>query len=199
MRYRAVVKLTSLVLWIFVFGALVVNSQTASPLPQDGYKDKPSGAGFTYRLPKKLISLDWVGFSGLLMLEGKKPGGILVCYPNEGESIADLKIRVRTDIARMFVRDKEKASKLEWSEQILQGQSVDGNESAAIHLYDSEVETIQLTLYERVNKNNGKVLVYGNFARKSKTSKKKDDSMTFLDNNGRGNKKFDEFRKSISP
>jgi hypothetical protein len=157
--------------------------------------EKSAGKGITFKIPDGVMPLDWKGFKGMLMLYRKRPGGIFVSYPNEKESIPELKSRAAAAIATMFVHDEKKSGELTWQLSSMPAHRGDKGELADVKLYDSEVESLQIVLYER--ERNGLTLIYGHFARKSKTSKDKDDSTEFLDQKGKGSPEFDKFWKTF--
>jgi len=170
-----------LILFLFIyFGAAVPNTS----------------AQIIYKIPDGVMPMDWKDFKGMLMLGGKQPWGIFVAYPNDGESLDELKTRAGKTIAKMFVHDEAKVDKVEWKTITVAANKGDASDTALQKLYESDTETLQLTFFERQGA--GPKLLYGYFARKSKTSKDKDDSADFLGEKGKGNKSFTAFWKSFS-
>lgn len=95
----------------------------------------------------------------------------------------------------MFVHDEKKVEEIVWQTKSVPVHKGDKTDSAIIKTFDSPNQSIQITTYER--EWNGLSFVYGYFAMKSKTSKSKDDSAIFLDENGKGSKVFDSFWKTF--
>ena len=155
-----------------------------------------NGDGIVFKIPKKVMPIQWASFKGLLMLDQKRPTGIFISYPNDGESLESLTKRAEISIAKMFVHDEKKSEGIVWQIKSIPAHSGDKGENATMKFWEDETQSIQITFYER-EWNNLK-LIYGYFARKSKTSKDKDDSGDFLDDKGQGSKTFDEFWKSFS-
>lgn len=156
---------------------------------------KKAGPGVVFKTPNGFMQAPLSEYKGTMFLNPKRPAGIFISYPNEGEKIEDLAIRARKTFARMFVHDANK--ELQWQQSQIPSHTGDKTETSTVNIYDDETQTIQITVYER--EVNGLTFIYGYFGRKSKTSKNKDDSSDFLDKEGNGVKAFDEFWKSIQP
>ena len=156
---------------------------------------KNSGGGITFKVPDKVMGMQWAGFKGLLMLYPNRPAGIFVSYPNNDESLEKLAVRAEKSLANMFIHDEKKSENIVWQTKTIPAHQGDRGTTATMKTYDDETQTLQITLYER-EWNNYK-LIYGYFARKSKTSKDKEDSGDFLDEKGQGSKQFDEFWKTF--
>jgi hypothetical protein len=191
MNKRHLALFLSVLAMLIVFAAANVQAQNKT----GEEAEKKAGQGITFKIPDKVMPMPWQDFKGVLMLYQKQPGGMFISYPNENESLDDLKKRAEKFIANMFVHDEKKAGELQWQVKSVPSHRGDKGESAVMKLYDGEKEALQITFYER--EWNGLSLIYGYFARKSKTSKDKDDSADFLDDKGEGSKKFDEFRKTF--
>lgn len=167
-----------------------VNAQT-----QNNGKNTAGNSGIIFKIPKGVMPVEWSDFKGVLMLDPKNPSGIFISYPNEGEAIDKLKARAEKFLANMFVHDEKKTEAIAWQTKSVPVHQGDKEGSGLMKVYDDETQTVQITTFER--ESNGLTVVYGYFARKSKTSKDKDNSGDLLDDQGKGSKKFDEFWKTF--
>lgn len=183
--------LTLLTLGIALFANGAVG-QTTHKTESDAKKSAPSG--ITFKIPNGVMPTDWKGFKGMLMLE-QRPSGIVIAYPNEGESIADLKGRMVKEIARMFIHDEKASGEIKWTDVEIPSHKGDKGDKAIQKSNDGEKYFVQITLYERESE--GAVLVYGYFAITDKKNKGKKDSGDLLDAEGKGSKVFDAFWKTF--
>ncbi len=177
--------LTLLILSIAVFGS-DVSGQSDSK--------KTNSPGITFRIPNGVMPTDWKGFKGMLMLE-QRPSGIVIAYPEESESISDLKARMVKEIARMFVHGEKASGEIKWVDTEIPSHKGDRGDKAIQKSNDGEKYVIQITLYERESE--GAHLVYGYFAITDKKNKGKKDSGQLLDAEGNGSKIFDSFWKTF--
>ena len=94
-------------IFVFVFAAIVnINAQTITTNKTEDQAKKSAGSGITYKIPDKVMPLKWKDFKGMLMLSQKLPSGIFITYPEESESLADLKIRAEKSVAaQKILRD----------------------------------------------------------------------------------------------
>lgn len=156
---------------------------------------KKAGNSITFKIPDNVMPMKWADFKGMLMLDPKRPMGIFIAYPDENEPLDKLKERAGKAIAKMFLHDDKKVEAVVWQTKTVPVHQGDKENSAVMKIYDDEKQTIQITAYER--QSGDSTAVYGYFARKSKTSKDKDDNGDFLDDQGKGSKRFDQFWKSF--
>lgn len=185
-----------LTLITILFFAINAFSQKVTTSKTEDEAKKKAGQGITFKIPDKVMPMQtWKDFKGLLMLSSEGPSGIFISYPNDGETIADLKIRAEKVLANMFVHDEKKTSEIVWQTKSVPTHKGDKDNSGVMKTFDGEDQSIQITTYER--EWNNLTLVYGYFARKSKTSKDKENSATFLDESGKGSKVFDSFWKTF--
>ncbi|HEY0429902.1 MAG TPA: hypothetical protein VGC76_19115 [Pyrinomonadaceae bacterium] len=182
MKIQFNIRVTALILISLAF-CLTANAQ------------KSNEKGITFKIPENVMPIEWKDFKGMLMLSPKKPSGIFISYPNDGETLESLTIRAGKSIAQMFVHDEKKAENIEWQIKSIPAHRGDKGDSATSKIYEGESATLQITFYER-EWNNLKI-IYGYFAQKSKTSKNKDDSADFLDDKGQGSDTFDKFWKTF--
>ncbi len=188
--------LLSVFVFACIFTAILnINAQTIPTNKTEDEAKKSAGSGITFKIPDKVIPMKWNDFKGMLMLSEKLPSGIFISYPEESESIADLKIRAEKSVAAMFFRDDKKVDEIVWETKTVPSHKGDSGETAVMKTFDNSEQSFQITIYER--EWNGLKLIYGYFARKSKTSKNKDNSAEFLDEKGGGVKIFDSFWKTF--
>jgi len=134
--------------------------------------------------------------AGILMLNPKKPSGLFLVYPEEGESIQELTTKVKTLVGGMFFHGAtlNDTVNVAWTESPLPKHEGITNESGSIFFASDEKQEAQLALYAR--NYDGTEIVYGYFAGRKKGSKS-DGEGRFLDSSGRGAEDFDKFWKSI--
>jgi hypothetical protein len=155
-----------------------------------------AGRGVVYKVPDGVMPLpSWSGFKGMMMLCGKKPCGLFISYPNEGESLEALKKRMSEWIGSMFLHDDAKAKAIVWQSKDIPAHKGDKGNKAKMITYDDPAQTLQIDFFER--EYSGLSFVYGYFGRKSKTSGDKDNSSDILDESGNGAKLFDKFWKTL--
>ena len=130
----------------------------------------------------------WADIKGVLMLNLKQPAGAFVAYPNEGESLDDLMTRIRTNIAPMFVHEKD--AKFDWKTAVLPLH--DGDRTARMDVAASGAQTVQVAFYQRAS--SGLPFVYGYFAMKNDKNNPKG---VWLGDDGKGVKDFDKLWKSF--
>lgn len=148
-----------------------------------------AGKGVNFKIPEAFTPMEkWSDIKGVLMLNLKQPAGAFVAYPNDGESLEDLMTRIRTNIAPMFVHEKD--AKLDWQTAALPLH--EGDKSARVNAVASGKQTVQIAFYER--EANGTPFVYGYFAMKNG---KKADKGVWLGDDGTGVKDFDKLWKSF--
>ena len=189
-------SLFRIIVFVSIFtGVLDISAQRVTTHENEDDAKKSAGNGVTFKIPDKVMPMKWTDFKEMLMLSEKLPSGVFITYPNENESIADLKTRAESVIARMFVRDEKKIEEIVWESKTVPSHIGDSGDTATMRIFDNEEQTLQITIYDR--EWNGIKFIYGYFARKNNTSKNRDDSAEFLDDKGSGVKVFDKFWKSF--
>jgi hypothetical protein len=132
---------------------------------------------------------------GVLLLDPKKPAGMFIVYPNEGQSDAELLKQFRETVAGMFLHDSK--TEIVWkSAAIAPHQGITG-ETGAQDITSADAMEVQLTTYTRTFGETQ--VVYGYFAMRNQSGKGKDADGRFLDGAGAGSGDFEKFWKSISP
>lgn len=182
---------------LFLLGLVAVSSaQTVTTHKTEAEAQKASGQGIVYKIPGGVMALpSWQGFKGMMMLAEKQPWGIFISYPNDGESLDDLKLRAGKWVAGMFVHEDGLVDKIDWQSKTILSNKGDLGETALQRSYVNDKQSFQITYFER--EHSGLKLIYGYFSMKSKTSKNKNDIGDFLGEEGKGNKAFEAFWKSF--
>lgn len=157
---------------------------------------KAAGRGVVYKVPDGVMPLpSWAGFKGMMMLCEKKPCGIFIGYPNEGETLEALKKRMSEWIGKMFVHEDAQARAIAWQSKDIPAHKGDKGNTAKMNTFEDANQILQIDFFER--EYSGLSFVYGYFGRKSKTSGDKDNSADILDESGKGAKLFDKFWKTL--
>src|SRR3954469_2839913 len=154
-----------------------------------------SGAGSTaqdaskkpviFKAPSGYMPAELSGHTGNLLLDPKKPAGMFVAYPKDGQSMAEFSDEIKNMVGKMFLHD---ATNLTWSSAPLPApQGVDGDTGSLMTTADNQME-VQLAFYNR-----SEGVAYGYFGMRHK--KAKGDDAKFLDAQGSGVKAFDELLK----
>lgn len=192
---KILTKIFPLAFFVAVF-AVAVQAQSSDTYKTENEAKKAANSGVSFKIPEGVMPMEkWEKYKGLLILVPKNPSGIFISYPDEGEALDVLQSRIEKSLARMFVHDDTKVEKIEWKTTATAAHEGDKEATAVTKTYDDETQTLQINFYKR--RWNNLDFIYGYFARKSKTSKDKDDSADFLDENGKGSKPFDKFWKSF--
>jgi len=130
--------------------------------------------------------------AGKLLLNPKKPAGMFIVYPKEGESPDVLPDLLKSIVAEMFFHDAK--ATVNWTALPLPPHEGTENESGTLYSASNAKMEIQLAVYTRtfgVTK-----VLYGYYGMRNKGEKKKDDA-PFMDAAGKGVEDFDKFWKSI--
>lgn len=128
------------------------------------------------------------------MLRKDSPSGIFIAYPNDGESLVELRERAAKFVAPMFVSDEnEKKKEINYQKTPIPIHKGDIDNSGLYYSYENEKGMTQILFYER--EANGKKFIYGYFANKGKDDKANKD--LWADNNGQGIKIFEKFWKTF--
>jgi hypothetical protein len=129
---------------------------------------------------------------GKLLLNPKRPAGMFIVYPKDGENLDVLQNLLKSTVAGMFFHDSK--TPVDWTASSLPAHEGTENESGMLYSASNGKMQIQLALYARtfgVTK-----LLYGYYGMSHKSEKRKDDA-PFMDTSGKGAEDFDKFRKSI--
>lgn len=151
---------------------------------------KTSQGGAIFKIPDGYMPAEFADFKGVLIINPKKPTGMFVTYPNEGETTQALAQRVRAAIVKMFIH-KEDVPETAWQTKPLPPHT--GDNAAAVATYAKGDIEVQVGAYERTE--NSYLLVYGYFAMRHKSGK--GDNGRFLDEQGKGVKEFDKLWQSF--
>ncbi len=144
-----------------------------------------------FKAPGGYMPLDFPNHLGKVMLAQKLPAGMLIVYPNDGESVTDLTTEIKNFVAPMFTHDQH--AQLEWTTYALPAHSGVSDEGGALYSTSYQDMDVQLALYTRGRE--GGEIVYGYFAMRHKNGS--GENGRFLDNTGQGVEDFDKFWKTI--
>ena len=150
--------------------------------------------GVIFKIPQGYMPMDFPQQKGVLMLHPKKPAGMFIIYPKEGQKAEDLIAAVRPILAKMFIHDSK--AELRWSETALPAHQGITGEAGKLMLTSDEKKGVQIAAYTRDVE--GQEVVYGYFAMKHQDGGGKKEGGEFVDDSGGGVKDFDQFWKTIS-
>jgi hypothetical protein len=128
------------------------------------------------------------GHAGKLFLDPKKPAGMFVGYPNDGQDISAFSDEVKGIVVKMFMHDAKDVS---WTSVALPPHKNFETETGSLMTTSDDKMELQLAFYVRPDTG----VAYGYFAMRHK--KGASDDGKFLDSSGAGVKAFDELARSI--
>jgi hypothetical protein len=173
------------------FQAAQAQTPVARPATADEVQaGKTSQGGAVFKVPKGYMPAPFADFKGMLLLDPKKPAGMFVTYPNEGETTDSLRQRARAVIVKMFIH-KGDVPQTAWQIKPLPLHAGDSAAMLATHV-GNEIE-VQVATYERMEGTH--LVVYGYFAGRNRSGK--GDNGRFLDEQGKGVKDFDKLWQSF--
>ncbi|HEY0077062.1 MAG TPA: hypothetical protein VGB73_00340 [Pyrinomonadaceae bacterium] len=181
----------ALVFMFLCFARPVVAQEKSPPSGKPAESQGDPSKAAVFKQPKNYMPAELPNFRGLFMLNSKKPAGIFVSYPNDGETTQALLQRIRAAVIPMFVHGELKREAT-WDFKPVPAHPGDGVESGTAATYTGETQEIQVVSYERVG--GVRPFVYGYFAMRSKG---KNSGAKFLDAEGKGVKEFDELWQSF--
>lgn len=155
----------------------------------------PAKGGAVFKVPDGYMRAPLTDYSGLMMLDPKKPAGMFVTYPKDNETTEALRQRLLKTIGPMFIHDEKGGAEptISWNTQPLASHEGDGDGKAVANTYSNETQELQVAIYERTA--GPRPFLYGYFAMRHKAGKSDDGK--FLDENGQGVKAFDKLWKSL--
>ncbi len=168
-----------------IVGGLLLSIFAASVLSAaQGEGKKP----VVFKSPSGYMPAELSGHLGKLFLDPKKPGGMFVGYPKDGQDMASFTDEMKKMVAGMFLHDEKNPA---WdSASLPPHKGIDTEMGTLMTTSNGEME-VQLAFYSRPEG-----VAYGYFAMRHK--KPKSDDAKFLDSSGAGVKAFDELAKTIS-
>lgn len=183
-----------MILAIGLIFCVFANAQTAA---NNSENKQPKKSGVVLKIPKGVFPMDWKksGFNGILMLRKDNPSGIFIAYPNDNETIEELRARAAKFIVPMFTHDEKNDKDIKFQISSIPNHKGDFGDSALYYLTENDKSEMQITFYERAA-NNTK-FIYGYFAMKDKDEKPKKLKDIWADENGQGIKIFEEFWQSL--
>lgn len=181
---------------ILLFSILVLFSaaafgQTVHNTREDA--EKNAGQGITFKTPDKFMSAPLAGFKGMLMLDPDSPAAIVVSYPNENESPEDLSKRLLAAVPKFFGDSKDNAP--EWTSKPIEVNL--GDKPGSGTMYSGIVNDTRLQLALFIREWKGLTVAYGYFAMRKDKYKEGEVKKYWLDDAGKGVKRFDSFWKSF--
>lgn len=150
-------------------------------VPQDG--KKPIG----FKSPSGYMPAPLSGHIGQMFLDPKRPAGIFVGYPKDGQDMNAFADEMKNMIVKMFLHNTQNPT---WSSASLPPHKWSESESGTLMTTENDKMEVQLAFYSRPEG-----VAYGYFAMRHK--KAKDDDAKFLDAKGSGVKALDEVSKSM--
>jgi hypothetical protein len=142
-----------------------------------------------YSVPEGWFAIRDSQLGPTMLLNPKKPAGMFVIYPKQGETAEAARARLREAAAKMFFHDDTVA--LEWQVKTIQPHPGDGKGVADIATTRQGDMEVQVVTYERAAA--APPFLYGYFAMRGKKS-----SASFVDESGKGVKDFDKLWKSFA-
>ena len=184
---KSTVRFINTLAVIVVFGAQLAIPAIANPMrsPTQASARLP----IKFKTPNGYMAVDFPGHTGKLLLDPKKPGGMFVAYPKDGQTVDAFIDEVKKMVADMFLHDAKEP--VVWNVKPLQSPKEMTGQSGNLLTTADEKFELQIAYYVR---NEG--VTYGYFAMRHKKSKGED--AKFVDGTGAGVKAFDELAKSIS-
>jgi hypothetical protein len=187
---RNIITLSLITLFVLFVGNSLVQAQKTYETEAEARKN--AGQGVTFKAPDGYHTGPFAEFKGVTMVNLKAPAGLFVTYPNEDESIEDLKKRAIPAVVGMFIHDDEKVKTLDWETTDIPSHKGDVENAATLNETTDGKMTVQVAVYER--EWNGLKFIYGYYAMKFNNGKKSKD---FLDKKGQGVKAFEKFWKTF--
>lgn len=119
-----------------------------------------------YKIPDGVFPLDWNknGFKGYMYLEKNSPSGLFIAYPNDGESLDELRERAAKFIAPMVVSDSKDKDPLAFEIKPISSHKDDVSDRGRYYFFKGEKASVQILFFER--KTPASNVLYGYFAQK---------------------------------
>jgi hypothetical protein len=187
--FRAVCGRICALALVLMFAASLQTARAQEKTEKQLGESKPGEAVF--EIPKGYMKAKFAELRGVLIIDPKKPGGMFVSYPDDNETIASLRQRIRTKVTGMFVHG-DKNPELAWDARPLPSHKGDGDGKASLETATAGDMELQFVTYERTT---GAPFLYGYFAMRHKSGK--GDNGRFIDEQGKGVKAFDELWQSM--
>ncbi|HJU53399.1 MAG TPA: hypothetical protein VJ715_02465, partial [Pyrinomonadaceae bacterium] len=147
-----------------------------------------------FKVPDGWMPADKTEVGPIIFLNPKKPAAIFVTYPKQDETTTEAqRLRLRTLAAEMFLHGNK--DPLDWQVKSIPSRDGDGDGKADIATVKKGDKEIQIVTYERTT--GARPFIYGYIAMREVGDK--DNSASFLDENGKGVKEFDKFLKTFDP
>lgn len=129
-------------------------------------------AQMVYKIPDGVFPLDWNknDFKGYMYLEKNSPSGLFIAYPNDGESLDELRERAAKFIAPMVVSDSKEKDPIPFEMKPIASHKDDVSDRGRSYFYKGEKASVQIFFFER--KTPASNVLYGYFAQKGNDDRK---------------------------
>src|SRR6267378_1875524 len=117
----------------------------------------PDKQPIMFKAPNGYMPADLSKHAGKLLLDPKKPAGIFIGYPSDGQDIAGFTEEMKNTIAEMFLHNSK--GRL-WSSAVLPPHKGLDSESGNLMMTSDDNMEVQLAFYVRADKG----IAYGYFA-----------------------------------
>lgn len=132
----------------------------------------PAQSGAVFKIPDGYMRAPLTNFRGLMMLDPKRPAGMVVTYPNDNETTEALSKRLLDFIGPMFIHEKGTPEPvITWNTKPLISHPGDGEGKATINAYSGTAQEVQVAIYERTG--GSRPFLYGYFAMRHKSRKRR--------------------------
>ena len=154
----------------------------------------PAKGVAAFKFPDGYMRAPLTDFTGVMMLDPKRPAGMIVIYHNDRETTEALSKRLLDFILPMFFHEKGTMEPgITWNTKPLVSHPGDGDGKATINTYSAADQEVQVAIYERTG--GVRPFLYGYFGMRHKVGK--GDDARFVDDQGNGVKAFDKLWKSL--
>jgi len=124
----------------------------------------PDKQPIMFKAPNGYMPADLSKHTGKLLLDPKKPAGIFIGYPSDGQDIAGFTEEMKNTIAEMFLHNSK--GRL-WSSAVLPPHKGLDSESGNLMMTSDDNMEVQLAFYVRADKG----IAYGYFAMRHRKAK----------------------------
>jgi hypothetical protein len=125
-----------------------------------------------YKVPDGVLPMDWnkSKFKGMLFLAKDSPSGIFIAFPNDEESLGELRERAAKFIAPMVVHDSKDLDPIPFETKAIASNKGDVSDRGRHYLFKGEKAMVQIFFFERATPASN--VLYGYFAQKGNNEKK---------------------------
>ena len=125
-----------------------------------------------YKIPDGGFPMNWSesGFKGMLFLQKESPSGIFIAFPDEGETLDQLRERAAKFIAPMVVHDTKEMATIPFETKTIESAKNDVEGRGRYYFYKGQKSQIQILFFER--KTPASNVLYGYFAQRGNEDSK---------------------------